>query len=598
MKYKFICVIVLLMIAQVGLPFSGTYNLTDIPAISTENEVFNIEYMDSYSGIKEIVFSLPAYVSLSWEKHPETYMVYGLLLLLSLTIYVVYNAFQGRKEKQLIEEINKQIERDIFQSKLGFYTGVMRNLSVPADLINRKCEKLLEMHEIDQATKQCMDEVRLIAARINGLTGQLMEFGKAEFGNLPIKVEKIDVIDLVAAVLDDFQYIIEKNKIEKNININPEIGFFQTDLDSLSKIVYNLISNAIKNTPAFGCIDIEVQISMNKCSFEVTNSGQGIKQEDSNILNRFGMLDNNNESVTKFILDKNEIGLSLCSLLVYLLKGKINVKNKNKESSTIKVTLPSLPIDDDWSETLQPVIYRKNKYFDTAIKADLESTRKPADFFDADKNKRRLDVLVIGKNENEILNLMQDSTEGRYELSFVSDEPEALNRINSQAPDLIISNILMSGMDGSELTYKVKNSKNGNSIPILLSSNAMNKERIDELCSKPADMKHFTRNSKLRSAADSIRPTSSCNEEIMNRCEEFTENTIEPYTNLSSLNRYFIRSLLISKIQLCRKLDAATAKFVQNMRFNRHCKLLATTTSPMRTILFRCGFNNKAPPHF
>lgn len=593
-------------------------NFTNVPP---GDYILRIKCENKYSNAPEVEYSLPIHISKPWWIHPVALVTYFLVVvLICFIIFRVYIMRMNEKNALIIEKMNRKKEEDIHESKLRFFTNIAHELSTPLTLINGRCEKILAMNKVDSTLERYVGIIHSNAIRMNSLIKQIMEFRKIETGNQKIHVENIEVVDLVKSILNDFQELIAENKNLLKVDFEPDAFHFTTDKDSLTKILYNLISNAVKYTPAFGSISIVVRKTGDDLYLQITNTGQGIKKEDLQYLfNRFRILDNYEKDLMKSLPNRNGIGLSLCHSLVTLLKGQIEVESEYGESTTFRVVLPALPIDEKANETANTFTIKGDDYFEAVIKSDLITESNEATFSPATKtDKNRPSVLVVDDNE-EILSLIYDSLKEKYNFSFASNGVEALELIKINAPDLVILDIMMPGMDGYELTKAIKSNKIiSHVLVVILSSKITVEDQIDGLSSgadaylsKPFNMKHLEilvdrlleNKFKLQTYFNSpINQVDYLDGKVMDKdAKEFLEKLneiIEENLDNEELNPDFLSmKLFISRIQLYRKLKNLTGKspseYIRNIRF-RHCsKLLVTTNMTVQEIMFRSGFTNK-----
>lgn len=512
---------------------------------------------------------------------------------------------------------HKKVE-DIHESKLRFFTNIAHELTTPLTLINGRCEKILTMNKVDLTVERYIEIIRSNAIRMNSLIKQIMEFRKVETGNLKILVENVDVHDTVKSILKDFQEIAAENKIKVNLKFDSETTLFPTDRDSLNKILYNLISNAVKYTPVYGSIDVDITIINQNLKIEIMNTGKGIKPEELKfVFDRFRILDNYEENLMKALPNRNGIGLSLCHSLVLLLKGKIDVESEYGRSTTFKIQLPELPVSSKSEENSKIITFRDNDYFQAVIKDDLETLHSEV-LPDIRISKNLPSVMIVDDNK-EVLSLIYDTLKGKYNFSFATNGVEALEMIKLKTPDLVIVDIMMPGMNGYELTQNIKANKVISHIPvIILSSKVTIEDQIDGFSSgadayisKPFSLRHLEilvdrlleNKAKLENYFNS--PTNQMqymDGKIMDKdAKEFIEKLneiIESNLDNEDLNPDFLSmKLLISRIQLYRKLKSLTAKspseYIRTVRFNYCCKLLLTTNLTVQEIMYRSGFSNK-----
>lgn len=571
----------------------------------------------------QVVYSLPFYVAKPWWKHPLAYSLYFMVVLSVLYLsFRLYSVRMTERNALLIERMNRKKEEEMHESKLSFFTNIAHELSTPLTLVNGRCEKVLSLPGLSPEVRRYVSIIRNNTDRMNSLMKQIMEFRKAETGNLKIVIQPVSVPAVINRIVSDFRDLLDENKIDLTHRVSSSIDTWPTDLDCLEKIMYNLFSNAVKYTPVNGRIEVDVNVSEDRLHLIVTNTGQGIKPEDLPLLfNRFKILDNYERSLSKRQFNRNGIGLSLCNTLVNLLKGKIVVESQYGEKTTFRVTLPLLPVDVVERPVKECEPEDKRTYFETIIKNDLRSEDALED--SAEKQDRKvtdpeLPHLLIADDNQEIQEMLRDSLSQKFQLTFASDGEEALTYVKQFMPDLIISDVMMPVMDGNELTRRLKADKLLSHIPVILLSSKVsmsdqekglnagadayvpkpfqssylhtlisqllvNRIKLKDYYNSPANLKEY-HDGKISDKSD--------REFLENLNRVIQENLPEP--DLSP--EYLSVRMNISRVQLYRKLKALTeqspAEYIRRLRFAYCCKLLLTTDMSVQEIVYQSGFSS------
>lgn len=243
--------------------------------------------------------------------------------------------------------------------------------------------------------------------------------------------------------------------------------YWNTDISCLSKIVNNLISNAFKYTPENGTITVMQTVENDRLCIRVSNTGKGIKAADlTKIFDRYKILDNFEVQNKDGIAPRNGLGLAICHSMVNLLNGQIHVSSTPNEITTFEVLLPTMEVtvdneDEKVVEELPPV-------------PDERSVELRNSSTEYDKNKQ---TIMIIDDDPSMLWFVTEIFVGPYNVVSLSSAEEALKQLSIQLPDLIISDVMMPGMDGMSFAKKIKSDKLLSRIPLILLS-ALN--NIDE----------------------------------------------------------------------------------------------------------------------
>ena len=302
------------------------------------------------------------------------------------------------------------------------------------------------------------------ATRLMRLIQQILEFRKVESGNLKIRVSHGDVVGFVRRCVEAFAPLVARKQLKVYFRASSEQvdGWF--DPDKLDKIVYNLLSNAAKYTPDKGEIIIRIETG-DDCSvcISVANSGELMTQQTiDGLFRRF--YDGN---YRKHHTIGTGIGLSLVKDLTDLHRGSIRVSSDEQDGNCFRITLPigrdaytEEEIDDDTGDDAAEKIYEGAGEF-VPVQPDAAMTDTPS------RTRTDHTLLVVDDNE-ELLLLISNLLAPYFRIETASDGEEALRILSRQPVDLVVSDIMMPGMDGIELCRRIKQTFEYCHIPVIL----------------------------------------------------------------------------------------------------------------------------------
>jgi DNA-binding response OmpR family regulator/two-component sensor histidine kinase len=447
------------------------------------------------------------------------------------------------------------------------------------------------------------------------LIQQLIDFRKAETGYLRLEIEQVNIPELVTFVLDNFMEILEQKKIQLTLDFNPKTFQWQTDRDSIEKILFNLVSNAVKYTPEEENITVLVETKENRLFIRVTNTGVGIKPEyQQSIFDRFEVLERFEMQVSKGIETRNGIGLALCKNIVEVLHGTIEVLSDGLTYTSFIVSVPEELVD-------QSVVHRKREVKSISTPTDIPEEDKQTEknrFSIPDVDKEGL-ILVID-DEKEIRELLNDFLSDRYEVEEAANGREAIELMRIRMPMLIVCDIIMPEMNGVEFVKIMKQQELSRHIPIILLSSKSSVESqiegletgADAYLNKPFHPRHLEaiiesllhRNKAILEYSESTYAALEQYEgklihkedkELMLRITRI----IHEHLDNDSLTLDFIANeTAISKMQLYRKMKdligQTPTEYIRSIRLKQAEKLLKITNKTVQEIMYTCGFNNKA----
>lgn len=541
------------------------------------------------------------------------YVILFILLMLIIKRFVKYQ-YAIRNNIRIKEQEKEKIE-EIHQAKLRFFTNIAHEFSNSLTLIYGPCEQLLRTHASDGVTRKYINIIKSNSERMQTLIQQLIDFRKAETGHLKLEIEKVDITELVRFVVDNFTDVLEQKRIHFNISFSDIDIIWQTDRGSIEKIVFNLISNAVKYTPDDEHIDLSIETSNNQLIISVTNTGVGIKPEfQKNIFDRFEVLERFEKQVSKGLDTRNGIGLALCKNIVEVMHGTIDVESDGDTFTTFKVKLPEQNMDEQHS----PVLHPKSPALNVAIELNEEKMKVKERISTPDVQKEGL-VLVID-DEKEIRELLNDFLSDKYEIAEAANGQEAIELMRIRMPVIIICDIIMPVMNGVEFVKTMKQQELTRHIPIILLSTKGTVENqiegleigADAYLSKPFHPRHLEalvenmlhRNKAVLDYSESAHAALEQFEGKLIHKEDkelmlLITKTIQEQIDNEDLTLDFIANQTAhSKMQLYRKMKEITGltptEFIRTLRLKQSEKLLKTTNKTVQEIMYNCGFNNKA----
>jgi signal transduction histidine kinase/AraC-like DNA-binding protein len=453
----------------------GKYNLL-FQAIDKENK----------SEIKtiEIIIRPPWY---------KTLVAKGIYLLLALLLLCGIYVFISMQIRQRDEVLRLEQADRINEAKLQFFTNISHEIRTPMTLIIGPLEKLL----MKNSNSELQNTYLLIyrnAQRILRLINQLMDIRKIDQGQMHLKSRETDIVGFIKDVMQSFEYMSQKKKIDFEINPGIETLKVWVDLNNFDKVLFNVFSNAFKYTPEQGKITVELTSGSddsqegplkNYFEIRVLDTGFGIDKEKINkIFERFYQIDS---EVTNSNFGTG-VGLHLSRSLVELQQGIIYAENRTDRSGScfiIRMPLGNSHLKRDEMEVISGqaplatfVYSKKDDLFDMETDPEEESSSVSA------RTKYR--VLVV-EDDMEINNYIKAELASLYKVSQISNGKDALEYILKETPDLVISDILMPKMDGIMLCRKIKSNVNIDHIPVILLTAKSKEEDLAEGLDRGAD---------------------------------------------------------------------------------------------------------------
>jgi signal transduction histidine kinase/ligand-binding sensor domain-containing protein/DNA-binding response OmpR family regulator len=585
-----------LKVSYSNLP-AGKYNF-QIKAVGPNGEMSAVRTL-------KIIMQPPWYKTLWFS--------FLLLTIVSGAIYIGFEIIKGRIKavQQLkLERIDKERANYINQVKMDFFTNVSHELRTPLTLILAPLEELLKMPFADKMSKKKHELMFINAKRLYNLVDQLFEFRKTEMGTRQLKVGKGNIVIFTQEIFESFKPLSEKNGIQYSYHAQePEISFY-FDKDAMEKILFNLLSNAFKYTKKGQSIHVELLTQNDTVQIKVTDTGVGISEEDlSKVFDRFYQVNNREMNLG------SGVGLAFTKRLVELHHGEITAESTMEKGSTFTVTIPTsdqvYKNDQQIEESLYDLSIISDNEFDEDALIEEENEIIERD--------QPVKLLIVDDNR-EILDYLQDYFSKIYDVTVAYDGQMALNLLEIQPFDLIISDVMMPELDGLHFCKKVKQNINTSHIPLmLLTARNETSQQIkglemgaDDYVTKPfstpllaAKITNLLRSRKrlkeYYSAGKEMIPE---NIAFNTLDEEFLKHAIQIVEDHLADSEFsvdqFSKEIGMSRSNLYLKLKAITGEsamdFIKRIRFKKAVELMQSKRYTIAQITYMCGFNS--PSYF
>lgn len=558
-----------------------------------------------------------------WNRLPA-YLVYALLLA-GLTWLVVLFLKRRAQERRNAEaqkmELIKAEEINLY--KLQFFTNIAHEFRSPLTLILAPAAVLEEELGEKRWMGQYARSIFQNANRMQKLINELIEFRKVETKNMSLKVGRHELVQYITKLKNAFEVHAGMNHLALLFKPSKPVIEAWIDLEKFEKILINLVSNAIKHTPAGGEVTILLQDKDDSVELVVQDTGSGIPPEFmQKIFDRFYHANSSSVNSNDITQESGGVGLSLTKSLVELHKGSIVARNRPGSGSEFLVTLPnrrevyeSELVENQRPASSEKIAVKVAAEFYTPITFGREGAQSHAT-----GNVRSYTVLVVEDNE-EICNLVESLLIASYHILKANNGKAALDLLSREPIDLVISDVIMPGMDGLELTTAIKTDINTSHIPvILLTARAELEDRIEGLevgadayIPKPFNPRHLkVRTEKLIANIARLRNTfkeyndppggeellkglSEGDRKLITRLMEFiAENMHDPTLSADHLTDH----MAMSKTQLYRKIKALTGQtphgLIKYMRIKKAAGELKKKEKTVSEIYYETGFNNRS----
>ncbi len=535
------------------------------------------------------------------------------------------------KNEQLEEQSQKLKEMDRVKSR--FFANISHEFRTPITLIMGPLEQMLAGSE----SRQQRENVNMMlrnSRRLLRLINQLLDLSRFDSGKMKLQAARQNIVPFIKGTLASFHMLAQQNRLTLECCSEKEDISLYFDARNMEEVMYNLLINAVKFTPANG--KITVSVSMDRqgrpkqkgeppgfVKISVRDTGIGIPKEKlPHIFDRFYQAEGLKEKGQQ----GTGIGLALTREIVLLHHGKIDVHSQEGKGTEFVIRLPMghdhLKPEEIASSTGTVPELKKNKEVET-IYMITEEDREEEDF-EIEKDTTREDkteeqgknVILVVEDDADVRKYIRGPLEPGYTVVEAADGKQGIAKAREVIPDLIVSDIMMPEVDGYELCRVLKKDVKTSHIPIVLLTAKASEENViqgletgaDDYITKPFNTKILLTRIKnlidlrchlqqkiqkqmlLQPAEISV---SSVDQEFIKEVQDIIEkNLSDPEFHVGQLSE----KLYMNRVTLYRKILALTGEsptdFIRSYRLKRAAQLLRDNFGNVSEVALAVGFSN------
>lgn len=522
------------------------------------------------------------------------------------------------KHKLQLEHLENQRNQEINDAKLKFFTNISHEFRTPLTLITGPLEQLLTDYKGSSVVYKKLLVIESSANRLLQLINRLMDFRKLEHQKYTLEAAEGNIVKFLQEIYLSFSEYAKCNGYDYEFKTEEEKILVYYDRPKLEQVFYNLISNAFKYTPSGGRIVISIKKDPSNIIIDVTDSGPGIPEAYRNkVFDRFFEIPEYQKPAAAQGTGTG-IGLSIAKSIIDLHKGTIHIDDGKVQGTTFRVSLKL------GSNHITDKDINQNYKFSDDLGLYVEQMETPlGDTFLGPEE-------VLGDKEKDTVLLVEDNVplrkfikellKEKYKVLEAGNGREALLKALKHLPCLVISDVIMPEMVGTELCAKLKANIKTSHIPVILLTSRTAliykfeglENGADDYISKPFNIKEFKlrvknlidsskrlqiKFSKEERLAPSEIVTSSMDEKLLKKALNIVEDNISN-SNFDIIA--FCSELGVSRTLLFTKIKAWTNftpnEFIQEVRMKRAAQLLEQGNLNISEVSYEVGFKN--PKYF
>lgn len=561
--------------------------------------------------------------------HQRTFLyvlISSLLLALTFGGVLFYLFRQNKKINQKLQTQNEEIIRQkeeleelstkaqvANEAKISFFTNISHEFRTPLTLILAPLEEMQGDAKMAQRWSRNLNLVHKNVIRLLRLINQLMDFRKIEVERMRLRASENELISFTNDILHSYQGIAQKRNIDLRLLTHERSLTVWFDVNMLDKVLFNLLSNAFKFTGDGGFVHLSINRSEDNKEAVIKVEDNGVGMDEEGVKNTFNVFYQGEFENQK----GSGLGLALSKELILLHRGSIDVRSKKKQGTTFTIHLPlgkeHLKPEELVDTANTPAVhYEDEKVYTTDLLHD--SSQKEPEGLKLEKEH----TLLLIEDNDDLRTFLKHRLENHYEIAEATDGQSALQQAFDVVPDLIVTDIIIPGKDGMELTALLKSDIRTSHIPIVMLTGKTNMEsqieglkaRADAYVTKPFNVgfleqtiqsllaNRATLKEHYTSELPSSLKTQTVSKIDRKFVSEFTAIVERNVANESFTVEDICKDLGISRVQLYRKVKALmnvnVSDYILSTRLQKAKYLLQHEELSISEISYKVGFSSPA----
>jgi signal transduction histidine kinase/ligand-binding sensor domain-containing protein/DNA-binding response OmpR family regulator len=595
----------------------GSQNRVSLTDLNHGTYVFSVKTTSEDQVWENPASAIRIVIRPPWWESWWAYLLYGLFMAtIALVIIRIINIRIRLKRALFIEHVERERQEELYKMKLDFFTNVSHEIRTPLSLMTAPLEDLLDLVDKDTKVERRLKTIKNNSDRLLKLVNELLDFRKAENGLMKIACEEHDLISFCFEIYESFKELSVDKNITYKFAIDSNYLPVYFDRYQMEKVLYNLLSNAFKFTKDHGRIVLAVEGESQRKGWvviKVKDDGIGISEQNKkNIFQRFFQIEDPNVQQAG-----TGVGLALSKSIIELHQGEIGVAEEKDPWATtvfqISLRLGSKHLPE--SQVVFSPMAREGQFLEVKEVEPLPQLDTLPLIPQADDHDRKR--LLIVEDNVEFRAFLKDILQDEYQIIDFGSGKDAIQYMEEEIPDLIVSDVMMPEMSGLELCEWVKTNESTNHVPvILLTAKSSTDSRIegltngaDSYITKPFSIKVLKLNiTNLLVAKEILRHKYSGSfiidaelkqlttpeEVFIKKLMEIIESNLEdPEFSVNDLVKQIgmSRTILYKKVNMLTNHSIAT--LIKHVRLKKAADILLQTSYSVSEVAYMVGFNDR-----
>ena len=535
------------------------------------------------------------------------YCIYALLVVVcSVYAFWYFKQRSNRHHRRQQEKFEQEKEREIYNAKIDFFTNVAHEIRTPLTLIKGPLENIILKKHLDSETREDLNIMQHNTERLLNLTNQLLDFRKVESQGYRLNFAKCDITNIVQETFMRFTSLSRQKGVELTLEQPDEIFYAHVNREAFTKIISNLLNNGMKYADTY--VHIKLKVDRENQAFYVITRNDGAVIPDEMKEEIFRPFVRFNQKEEGKVTTGTGIGLALSRSLAELHRGSL-VMLPGEEANVFCLTLP---IVQDMAISLD------SEVMDPEMQTETSGEQFSGLKFDGEIATTSKHVVLVVEDNTDMRAFIKRQLSAEYTVLTAANGKEALQVLDDNFVNLVVSDVVMPLMDGFELCKVIKSEVGYSHIPVILLTAKTNIQSkiegmelgADSYIEKPFSPEYLlavassliNNREKLRQnfaesplAAFNTMALTKADEEFIKKLNEIIlANLSNPDLSMDDM----AESLNMSRSSFYRKikgvLDMTPNEYLRIVRLKRAAQLLKEGEGQVSEICYMVGFSSSS----
>ncbi len=554
-----------------------------------------------------------AVVSLGLTIDPPVWLTWWAKLIYALVavgVTILFFFLIRSKMRHRSREREKAHHESLVEAKLQFFTDISHEIRTPLSLILGPIATLKKSAK-DQATRRTYEMMENNGERILRMIAQVIDLRKFDNNRMGLQVAPTDIRALLARIADSFGVAVAERGISFSMTVADDVpAKVLLDADKIDKVVFNILSNAMRFTPDGGKVTLSADIDgTGSLRIRVADTGPGIPEEfRESIFERFYQVKG---SKTR---GGTGIGLHLSRKMMTAHHGSIFVEESNAEAGSVFAVI--IPVDES--------AYTEEERAEIDASAVVEEQPSEVAAPETPKAKaapriptvNKAHTILVIEDDASIRDYLTDSLGADFNVVTASDGEQGLEAALRLRPHCIITDIMMPGIDGVELCRMIRGNNDICDIPVvMLTARVADAQRLegieagaDSYITKPFSIDHLRTQVQMlihsrRVMKQKFAGTEQLNQEVVNMksgdeklMERVEAAVLRELANPDLSVEFIAEHIGVSRSHLHRRLKVLTnmspSSYIKKARMRHAARLLTEKNLAVSEVAYATGFSS------